>query len=155
MRLRILALSLLAAACAHQATQPAPQSGHGAINLSIVPNPIVAQHVTSQTGNTYEFPFDIVVRETGGHPLRINGITMTVYAFGIPVNVDKYDAAEIAAMGYPTDVPANGELRYHLHPRRAVTDDRLFTNVSASVRIEATDDTSAPTSASTSVSVTR
>jgi hypothetical protein len=155
MRLRLLTLSVLVAACAHHAAQSIPRSGHGAISLSIAPNPIVAQPVSGRTANLYEFPFDIVVRETGGHPLTINGVSLTVYAFGLPVNADKYDSAQIAALGFPTDVPANGELRYHLHPRRAVTDERLFSSISAAVRIDATDDTATPTTASTTVSVSR
>jgi hypothetical protein len=159
MRRRALALSLLAVAsaiaCAHQPAQPATQSGHGAISLSIAPNPIVAQPVSGQAANTYDFPFDIVVRETGGHPLTIKSMTMTVYAFGLPVNTDMYDAARITSLGYPTAIAANGELRYHLAPRRAVTDERLFKNITATVRIDAADDTSTPASASTNVSVTR
>jgi len=158
MRFRARVLSLLALACAiacaHQATQPAAQSGHGAIRLSIAPNPIVALPV-SGSANTYDFPFDIVVRETGGHPLTIKSVAMTVYAFGLPVNVDTYDAAQITSLGYSTSIPANGELRYHLAPRRAVSDERLFKNITATVRIDAADDTSASTNASTSVTVTR
>ena len=155
MRSRLLALALLMSACAHHSTQPVTQSGHGAIRLTIAPNPIIAQPVSGKTANMYEFPFDIVVRETGGHPVTINDITLTVYAYGLPVNVDKYDNAHIASLGYATAIPANGELRYHLQPRRTVTDESLFRSISASVRIDATDDTAIPTSASTNVSVSR
>jgi len=144
----VLLLLLLAAACSHSTPQP----GHGAITLAIAPNPIVAKPVS---GNTYEFPFDIILRETGGRPLTITGVTMTVYAFGMPVNVDKYDPAQIAAMGLSTQVPANGEWRHHMHPRRAVTDERLFSNITASARIDAVDDAGVATSASTTVTVTR
>ncbi len=128
-------------------------SGHGAIALSIAPNPIVAQPVS---GSTYEFPFDIVIRETGGHALTINSASMTVFAFGgFPVGSDRYDSARIASLGYATTLPANGELRYHLHPRRTVTDERLFSGVTTEVRIDATDDTGTATSATTKVTVTR
>jgi hypothetical protein len=149
MRLRVAALALLVAGCAHQS---APPSGHGAIALTVAPNPIVAQQVT---GNTFDFPFDIVVRETGGHPLTIGSMSLTVYAFGLAVNHDSYNSAQIAALGFPTQLAANGELRYHLKPRRAVTDERLFTSITASVRIDATDDSGTPASSSTTVSVTR
>ena len=145
-------LLLAAAACSHSGGGTASQPGHGAITVAIAPNPIVAKAVS---GNTYEFPFDIILRETGGHALTITGVTMTVYAFGLPMNVDKYDAAQITAMGLPTQVPANGEWRHHMQPRRAVTDERLFSSITAAVRIDAVDDTSAPASASTTVTVTR
>ena len=151
MRRFLALLCLAAAACSHSGGTTS-QPGHGAITLAIAPNPIVAKQVS---GNTYEFPFDIILRETGGHPLTITGVTMTVYAFGLPVNVDKYDAAQIATMGLPTNVPANGEWRYHMHPRRAVTDERLFSSITATARIDAVDDNSAATSASTTVTVTR
>ena len=155
MRLRLAALSILIAGCAHQAAQSTSQTGHGAISLTIAPNPIVAEPVSGSTSNMYEFPFDIVVRETGGHAMTINSVSMTVYAFGMQVNYDKYDAAQIMAMGIPTNVPANGEWRYHLHPRRGVTDERLFSSITASVRIDATDDTGAATNTATRVSITR
>ena len=155
MRFRIAALSLLMAGCAHQAAQSVSQSGHGAITLAIAPNPIVAEPVSGSTNNLYGFPFDVVVRETGGHALKIDSVSLTVYAFGMQVNYDKYDAAQIMAMGIPTNVPANGEWRYHLSPRRAVTDERLFSSITASVRIDATDDTGATTNTSTRVSITR
>lgn len=157
MRLRLATLSLLVviAGCAHQPAQSTTASGHGAITLTIAPNPIIAQPVSGNTTNLYEFPFDIIVRETGGHAITINSVSMNVYAFGLQVNSDKYDAAQIDAMGIRRDVPANGEWRYHLQPRRAVTDERLFSSVTASVRVDATDDTGTATSTSTRVSVTR
>lgn len=155
MRLRFVALSLLVAGCAHQAAQSTSPSGHGAITIAIAPNPIVAEPVRGSTNNLYEFPIDVIVRETGGHPLKIDSLSLTVYAFGMQVNYDKYDAAQITAMGIPTNVPANGEWRYHLNPRRAVTDERLFSSITASVRIDATDDTGTNTNTSTRVSITR
>lgn len=156
MRLRLLTLlPLLLAACAHNAPQPrAIASGHGAISITIAPNPIVALPVSGKP-NTFDFPFDIVVRETGGHAITIRSVTMTVYAYGLPVNTDTYDAAQITQLGFPTAIAANGELRYRLSPRRAVPDERLFKGVTATVRIDAADDTSTAMNASTSVSVTR
>ncbi|MEO8036809.1 MAG: hypothetical protein ABI837_20420, partial [Acidobacteriota bacterium] len=85
--------------------------GHGAINIQIVPNPIVARHVSN---DTYDFPFDVVVRETGGRPVSITRVSADVTALGgIPVANESYDAARINALGFPTNVAANGELRYH------------------------------------------
>lgn len=119
----------------------------------VVPNPIVAKNVG---GNTYEFPFDVVVRETGGHPVHVNRISVNVYALGsIHVAEQTYDAAQIASMGFATTIPANGELRYSFRPRKEVTDERLFGGVSAEVRADGADETGMAASATTTVSVTR
>ena len=150
-----LPLLLFALSCAHGGgnapVAPTP-AAHGALKVTVAPNPIVA---VPAGGNNYDFPFDIVVRETGGAPLTITGVTVTVYAFGLPVNVDQYDPAEIRRLGFDPNVPANGELHYRLKPRRAVTDDRIFSSITAGVRIEATDAANATTSDSIRVSVTR
>ena len=131
----------------------ASMPGHGAISIAIQPNPIVA-HKTG--GNTYEFPFDVAVRETGGRAVTVNRVTVDVYAVGgVRVGSESYDAARIASLGYSTNVPGNGELRYHFAPRKEVTDDRLFGSVYGEVRVEAADDTGTPATASTTVTVTR
>ncbi|HSP17346.1 MAG TPA: hypothetical protein VLV78_21560 [Thermoanaerobaculia bacterium] len=128
-------------------------AGHGAISIEIVPNPVVATRVN---GETYDFPFDVVVRETGGRPVDVTSVSATVFAFGgIQIATETYDAARINRMGYSTRVPANGQLRYRFDPRRDVTDSRLFQGVSADIRAEARDDTGTPTVATTRVSVTR
>lgn len=127
--------------------------GHGAITLTIAPNPVVAQKVS---GSTYDFPFDVIVRETGGHPVTINRVTATIYGVGgIQLASESYDAARINSLGYSTSVPANGELRYHFAPRRDVKDDRLFGGIYGDVRADATDDTGTATSATTRITVTR
>lgn len=151
------ATALLVCACASTkpgATQTSSTPGHGAITLTVVPNPIVAQKVS---GDTYDFPFDVVVRETGGHAVTINRVTADMYASlgGIKIGSESYDAAKIQALGFSTSVPANGELRYHFAPRKNVQDDRLFGGVYGDVRAEGTDDTGAPTSATVRITVTR
>jgi hypothetical protein len=142
------------AACASQhagTTQSSAQPGHGAISMTVVPNPIVA---TSLGGNMYEFPFEVVLRETGGHPVNITQVSTEVYAFGsVHVASDSYDAAKIRSLGYSTSLPANGERRYAFRPRKEVTDDRVFGGVTAQVRVDATDDAGTPASATTTVSV--
>jgi hypothetical protein len=125
--------------------------GHGAITVQVAPNPIVAQPVS---GNVYDFPFDVIVRETGGRPVNINRVTADVTAVGgIRVAQDSYDAAKINSLRYSTTLPANGELRYHFAPRRSVPDERLFSGVSAELTVDATDDTGTATSAKTTVTV--
>lgn len=155
--LALAAATLLVCACSTGkpgATQTSAIPGHGAITLSIIPNPVVAQKVS---GDTYDFPFDVVVRETGGHAVTINRVSADIYAAvgGIKIGSDSYDAAKIQSLGYSTSVPANGELRYHLAPRKTVQDERLFGGVYGDVRADATDDTGTPTSATVRITVTR
>jgi hypothetical protein len=127
--------------------------GHGAIRIQIVPNPIVATNVG---GNTYEFPFDVAVRETGGRGVTISRVSVDVYApGGIRIGSESWDASQIRSAGFPTNLPGNGELRYHFSPRKSVPDERLFGNITAQLRVDAYDDTNSPTSATTTVTVTR
>ena len=154
-RVLLIPILLLAACASSQAgsTQSSAQPGHGAISLTVVPNPIVA---TSLGGDMYEFPFEVVLRETGGHPVRITNVSADVFAFGtVRVATESYDAAKINSLGYSTTLPANGELRYAFRPRKQVTDDRLFGGVTAEVRVDAVDDTGTAASASTTVGVRR
>lgn len=74
---------------------------------------------------------------------------------GISLGTESWDADRIRAAGYPTSINANGEVRLHFSPRRSVPDDRLFNGVEALLTVDATDDTSTPASASTTVTVTR
>jgi hypothetical protein len=127
-------------------------TGHGAISIEIVPNPVVATRVG---GNTYDFPFEVVVRETGGRPVDVTSVSATLFALGgIEIASETYDAAKINQLGYSTHVPANGVLRYRFDQRRSVTDSRLFSGVSADIRAEGRDDTGTPATAATRVSVT-
>ncbi len=156
-RFAVAATVLLVCACSTGtpgATRTSSVPGHGAISLTVAPNPIVAQKVS---GNTYDFPFDVIVRETGGHSLTINRVTADIYASvgGIKIGSESYDAAKIHSLGYSTSIPANGELRYHFAPRKTVQDERLFGGVYGDVRADATDDTGTATSATVRITVTR
>ena len=126
----------------------------GALSVQVVPNPIVAQPAT---GDMWTFPFEVIVRETGGSDARVQRVTIRVTAFGsIPVYTDTQEAAEIRGRGYPTDIPANGELRYPFSPTREVPDERLFGGVQAELVVEAVNDRGQTIpSARTTVSVTR
>jgi hypothetical protein len=151
-----ISILLLSTACATMQdadTEPSALPGHGAIAMTIVPNPIVAR---SLGGDMYEFPFEIVVRETGGRPVRITNVSTDVYALGaMRVASESYDAAKINSLGYATSLPANGELRYAFRPRKQVTDERLFGGVTAEVRADAVDDTGTSVSTLTTVSIRR
>jgi len=146
---------MTAAACSGGggSMQSTPQPGHGAISIQVIPNPIVAQKVS---GNSYDFPFEVVVRETGGRPVNVTRVSADVLALGtIRVANESYDAARIRSLGFQTAIPPNGELHYRFTPRETVTDDRLFGGVEAQLTAEATDDTGTATSAKTTVTVTK
>ena len=145
----------LVASCAsgRGSTGTTSQPEHGAVALQIVPNPIVA---TRASGDMYDFPFEVVIRETGGRPIEITRVSADVYALGgIRIAEESYDAAKIRSMNYSTSIPANGEARYRFAPRRSVPDDRLFGGVTAVLRVDARDDAGSATSANTEVTVTR
>ncbi|MFP5246512.1 MAG: hypothetical protein ACLGH0_07435 [Thermoanaerobaculia bacterium] len=127
--------------------------GHGAVAIQVVPNPIVA---TPVNGNTYDFPFEVVVRETAGRPINVTRVSANVFLpGGLSVFEDSWDANRLRSMGYDPAIPANGERRYRFNPRREVPDDRLFSGVSAELRVDAVDETNTATSARTVVTVRR
>jgi hypothetical protein len=155
-RLLLLPALLVLTFCSSGAgpTTPAVVTGRGVIAIDIRPNPIVAQHLQ---GDLYEFPFDVVIRETGGSRVTVNHASVDVYALGGALRVysESYDAAKIASLHFPTELAANGELRYHFAPRHEVPDERLFGGVTAEVRIDAKDGNGVPTTSRTTLTVTR
>jgi hypothetical protein len=127
--------------------------GHGAISIQVVPNPIVATQVS---GDTYDFPFEVVVRETGGLNVDIQRISINVTGpLGLNLHEESWDAARIRQMGYEPSLSANSEQRFRFAPRKEVPDDRLFGSVAAELRVDATDASGSPTSATTTVTVRR
>lgn len=150
---RFALLLLVLAACSGPQSGMISEPGRGAVSISVMPNPIVATRVA---GDTYDFPFDIVVRETGGRPVNIQRVSATVFApGGISLGRETWEADRIRSMGYSTTIHANSELRYHFVPRRSVPDERIFGTLSAELRVEGTDDAGAATSATTVVTVRR
>lgn len=130
-----------------------PAPGQGAVSIEVIPNPIVATQVT---GNTYDFPFEVVIRETGGRPVTVQRVTAIVLlGGGLELARESWDGDRIRSMGYNATLGANSETRYKFAPRKEVPDDRLFGGVSAQLRVEATDDTGTATNATTSVTVRR
>jgi hypothetical protein len=127
--------------------------GHGAIAIQVVPNPIVA---TKVSGDTYDFPFEVVVRETQGRPVTVNRISVrVVFAGGLTLHEESWDASRIQGLGFSTTIQGRTEVRYRFNPRKEVPDDRLFGGVSAELRVDAVDDTGTATSATTAVTVRR
>ena len=144
---------LLAACSSTKAPATSASAGHGAISVQIIPNPIVAK---SAGGSTYDFPFEVVVRETAGRAVTISRVTADVFALGgLQVASETYSDQEIRALGYSTNVPGNGELRYRFSPRKSVPSESLFNSVSAQVKVHAYDDTNTPTVGTVNVTVTR
>jgi hypothetical protein len=153
-RLAIFALAVLPLACATPragTTKSTSTPGRGAIKLTITPNPVLAANVG---GNTYEFPFDVVVKETGGHPVTIERVTVNVFtAGGIPVATESYDAAKIQSLGFATAVQAKGELRYHFAPRKDIVDERLFSSIYGDIRVEGMDDNGSRATTTTTITL--
>src|SRR2546422_6983788 len=107
-RIALAFLMLIVAACATPkpgtgSTSSVP--GHGAISIQIIPNPIVATRVS---GNTYEFPFEVVVRETGGRTVNVDRVSADVYAIGgVRIAAESYNMGAIPDLGYPATTPAH------------------------------------------------
>jgi len=155
-RLALIALVCLPLACASQrpgTNKSTATPGRGAIKLTVTPNPVVG---TNAGGSSYDFPFDVEVKETGGHPVTIDKVTASVYAGGgIPVATESYDAAKIKSLGFATSIQSKGVIRYHFNPRKDVTDDHLFSSIYGDVRVEGLDDNGARVSSMTTITVTK
>jgi len=146
-------LLLTLAACSGAQSGVTSVPGHGAVAIEVIPNPIMA---TLVSGNTYDFPFEVVVRETGGHSVTVQRVSARVFlGGGLTLANESWDAERIRSMGYNTTLAPNSEVRYRFSPRKEVPDDRLFGGVSAELTVDATDDTGAATSATTVVTVRR
>lgn len=150
-----ITLTMLVALAGCQGAQSGVTSvpGHGAVTITVQPNPIKA---TKVSGNTYDFPFDVIVRETGGRATTVRRVTArVVFGGGITLANEEWDAAAIRAMGYNPALGPNAEQHYRFNQRKEVPDDRLFNGVSAELKVEAVDDTGTVANATTVVTVTR
>jgi hypothetical protein len=146
----LIALAFVACHGARTGVHSVP--GQGAVTIEVAPNPILAKHIS---GTLWEFACDVTLRETGGRPISVQNVSATVFAGALQVGRESWNADQIHTMGYSTTVPAHGELHYHFAPRRDVPDARYIDVLKAELRVEATDDTAAATSASTAVTVRR
>lgn len=146
-----LLLLFLAACASAPGGGVTPTPGRGAVTIEIIPNPISARLIS---GTTYEFPFEAVIRETGGRAVDVKRVSADVFALGgLNVASETYDAAKIRALGFTTRIPANGEIRYRFAQRHEVPDRRFFSSVHADLSVDATDDGGVDTSATTRVTV--
>ncbi len=148
-----LTLLLILVACGGAKPSITAVPGHGAVSIEVIPNPIVA---TLVSGNTYDFPIEVVLRETGGRPITVQRVHATVLLGGsLPVARESWDADRIRSMGYGTTLAANSETRLRLRPRNDVPDERLFNSVSAELKVDAIDDTGTAVSAKIAVTIRR
>ncbi len=136
-----------------RSVEPAVAPGQGSITLTVTPNPIVAKKVS---GDTYDFPFTILIREFGGSSVDIEVVRIDVVAFGgLNVYSQSFGPEEITRRGFSTVIAPRGELKYDFNPRKEVADDRLFSAVTAKLRVEGLDQAGNRVSADTSVTVDR
>lgn len=131
---------------------PVAVPGRAVLQIIVEPNPIVAQHVS---GNTYDFPFEIGIAERGGVPVEIQRVGISAGLGGINMYSRAYNRDEIVRRGYPTSLPANGEVRYKLSPRQQVPNESLFSVASAEMFAEGTDGNGNPVRATTRVTLSR
>ena len=139
----LVLLALLAAGCADRAPSPAavpapqPPAARGALQILVEPNPVVARLVE---GSTYEFPFTVAIRETGGSAVTIERVGIDVLSVGgLKVYSSELGPAEIERRGYRRALAANGEVRYSMRPRQQVPDERLFGSLWGELWAEGTD----------------
>jgi len=134
-------------------TTPVLVPGRAALQIFVEPNPIVAQRVS---GDTYDFPFEIGIVERGGVSVEVQRVGIDVIGLGaIRLYSQTFGREEIIRRGYPTSIPAHGEVRYRFNPRKEVPDDRLFGGVSADLFVEGTDANGNAVRATQRVTVTR
>lgn len=131
---------------------PVVVPGRAALQIIVEPNPIVVQHVS---GNTYDFPFEIGIAERGGVSVEIQRVGVSAGLGGITMYSKTYGRDEIARRGYPTFLPANGEIRYRFNPRQEVPNESLLGAASAEMFVEGTDANGNPVRATTRVTLKR
>lgn len=133
--------------------EPQLEPRRGKIAVDIIPNPIVAKPVS---GDVYEFPFEVSLREVGGVEIEIETLEIDVTMLGgLRVLSSSYGPEEIEKRGYSKVIPAGGNLQYRFVPRRRVTNELLFTAVTAEITVAAIDRIGNRTEAMTKVTVTR
>ncbi len=123
----------------------------GALEIRVDPNPIIA---VALDASTYEFPFTVSIRETGGSAVTVNRVGIDVFSVaGLRLYSSELGPAEIERRGYLRTLAANGEVRYPWRPKAQVPDERLFATTWGELWVEATDAAGAPVSTRARVTV--
>ncbi len=143
-RLALPVLAILLAACsarspaAGPAPEPAPApAAPGALQILVEPNPIMAVPVE---GSTFEFPFTVAIRETGGSAVTIERVGIDVLSIGgLKIYSSELGPAEIERRGYRRALAPHGEVRYAWKPRQQVPDERLFATLTGELWAEGMD----------------
>jgi hypothetical protein len=133
---RLLAALLLIAACAGVAPESVSLPVRGQIELEIQPNPVRARRVA---GDTWTFPFEVVLREVGGVEVEIEEIRAAVTIAGIAVLTQVVDPEEAERRGYDMTLDAGGVLHAGFSPTRQVPDPRLLEMARAELTVVAVD----------------
>jgi len=118
------------------------------------PNPILAMPVAGMSG-TYDFPFEVVLTETGGQTVTITALHIDIKALGIPVSSKTYDAAYLQARNESPIIPASSVVRYNFDIREDTPDAAFSSNVTADIRVEGVDDRANPVRQTVTVSIRR
>ena len=153
MRLPLTALLCATVIFGCSTGQQPPGVVEGRIAMQVLPNPIEARPLA---GDSWEFPFTIVLTETGGSEVQIQQVSARVESFGgLVIANEIWPAARIREKGYPTVVPAGAEVRYRFTERHHIPDERLLQSVAAVLTVEGIDASGKPTSATIRVTVRR
>ena len=133
---RLLAVLLLVSACAGVVPESVSVPARGQIELEIQPNPVLARRVE---GETWTFPFEVVLREAGGVDIEIEEIRAAVTIAGVAVFTQVVDPEEAERRGYDMTLEAGGVLHARFSPTRRVPDSRLLEMARAELTVVAID----------------
>jgi hypothetical protein len=133
-----LALIIATAGCSGESDTPT-SPGRGSLRMSVTPNPVVAKKVAG-SDNTYDFPFEVMLTETGGRAVTVTALHVEVKALGVPVFSKSYDASYLQGQNYNPVIAANSTVRYNFTPRSDAPDAVFSSNVNADIQIEGRDD---------------
>ncbi len=108
----------------------------GQLELEIHPNPVVAKPAGPRT---WAFPFEVLLRESGGVDIEIEAIHVSVTMGGVPVMRQVWDPEEVRRRGYPTTIPAGGVLHVAFAPRRELANPAILELARAAIAVDVVD----------------
>jgi len=132
-----LAAVLLLSSCSGKLETPT-SPGRGSLSVTVKPNPILALRVAGSNG-TYDFPFEVILTETGGQTVTLTALRVDVKALGITVSSRSYDASYLRSRNESPVIPANSTVHYSFNPREEAPDAIFSSIVEADIRVEGVD----------------